>query len=212
MRLIFIITLLSSSLLLSAQDKKAKKILDKLSESYTSSKSIEVIFDLIILYPDEEPTTYSSSVIQKGKKFVFRNSEHEYYGNGEDIWIYIPSKNEVQINDFEEDEAEDYFITPLDLLNQYKSGKYEYSIAEERKNDLDLEFKPFDEFADYSKFRITVLSKTNEITSIVAFGKDGSRLTLNITNVLKDKIYDDKIFKFDKSKNPGVRIEDLRLD
>ena len=212
MRVLMFIGLLLISSALSAQSRKAKKILDKLSETYTQSKSIAVEFDLIVKFPEEDPTSYSSVVIQKGNKFLFQNSEQEYYGNGDDIWIYLPAQNEVQINDYDEEESEDYFITPLDLLNQYKSGKYDYQITDDRKGETDIEFMPLDEFNDYSKFRITVTDKQMEIAKILAFGKDGSLMTLDIRNINRDKEYDDQIFEFDRTKYPGVRIEDLRLD
>lgn len=212
MRIIHTLILCGFVLTLAGQSKKAKRLLDRISEHYTTAKSMEVTFDLIINYPEEEPKTYPSVVIQKGKKFVFRNSEQEYFGNGDDIWIYIPAQNEVQINDFDEDEAEDYFITPLDLLNQYQGGEYEYDIVAERNSDLDIEFKPIDEFSDYSKFRLTILKKDESIQLITAFGKDGSQVVLKINKVVQGRKYDDKIFEFDPAKYPGVRVEDLRLD
>ena len=199
-------------MLLSAQDKKAKKILDKLNESYTSSTTLTISFDLVVQYPDEEATTLPSKVIQKDKKFLFQNSEQEYYGNGDDIWIYIPSQNEVQINDFEEDDTEDYFITPLDLLNQYTNGQYEYKLTSQKKGLAEIEFKPLDEFSDYSKFRINVKLDKNEIEQIVAFGKDASRVDILITDVKRDLDYSDTTFEFDLSKYPDVHVEDLRLD
>ncbi len=194
-----------------SQDRKAKKILDKLSSRYTSLSSISIDFDLTIQYPDEEAFTYPSSVIQQGDKFVFTNDEHEYYGNGEEIWIYIADQNEVQINDFEEDESEDYFITPMDLLNQYKNDQFKYRMYNEQGNTKTIEFIPTDDFADYSKFRITVNEKKSEISYIEGFGKDGSKIDVDISKVVENQTYADSLFEFDKSKYPGVRVEDLRL-
>ena len=208
---VIIITILFGLVQVQAQDKKAKRILDNLSDRYTALASIEIDFDLTIQYPEEEKVTYPSSVIQQDNKFVFKNSEHEYYGTGEDIWVYIADQNEVQINDFEEEESDDYFITPLDLLNQYKKDKFKYHISSDKGITKELEFVPTDEFADYSKFRITVDSKKLEINHIIGFGKDGAVVTIDISKVLENKSYPESIFIFDKSKYPGVRIEDLRL-
>jgi len=156
--------------------------------------------------------TYPSSVKQSGKKFLFKNSEQEYYGNGDDIWVYIPAHNEVQINDFEEDELEDYFITPLDLLTQYKKGNYAYQIADDHGSTVDIELKPNDEYSDYSKLRVTIVKKSNEIKVVKVFGKDASTFTLAIQSVVRNMEMPDSLFVFDKSLHPGVHIEDLRLD
>ena len=211
-RLATLLFLISVVLSTNAQDKSAQKVLDKLSAYYTGLASISIDFDMIVTYPEDDPVTYASTVLQWGNKFFFKNSEYEYYGNGDDIWIYDFSRNEVQINDFEEDEAEDYFITPLDLLNQYKSDNYEYQTAVEGREHTEIEFKPLDEFSDYSKFLIHVNKKKNEVDKIVAFGKDASRVTIEIKGHKENPSVSDQMFEFDKSKYPGVLIEDLRLD
>lgn len=211
MRFLLLHSFLFLSIFINAQDQKAKTILDNLNEAYSSKHSIEISFDLTIKFPEEEAMTYDSHVIQSDKMFVFTNSEHEYYGNKDGIWVYVRAQNEVQINDFDEEEADDYFITPLDLLSQYESGGYLYNIVDERDKELDIEFIPKDEFSDYSKFRITVAPKTNELNQVLAFGKDGSRVSIKIKDVQRGKHYDAAIFQFDKSKYPGVIVEDLRL-
>ena len=212
MRYLSIILFFVISLSLNAQDKKAKKVLDKLSDRYTNLSSISIDFDLVVKYPEEEAVSYPSQVVQQGEQFVFKNSEHEYYGDGEDIWVYIVEQNEVQINDFEEEDAEDYFITPLDLLNQYKNGQYAYHMSMDKGSTKEIEFKPLDEFADYSKFRIIVDAKQNAVSKIIGFGKEGTRITVDIVEVIENETYPAELFLFDKSKYPGVRIEDLRLD
>ena len=212
MRYFFLVVLCGFSICLFGQNKKAKKLLDKVSTWYTSAESVEVKFDMFVTYPDEEALQYPSEVIQKGKKFLFRNSEQEYYGNGEDIWIYIREQNEVQINDFDEDESEDYFITPLDLLQQYKSGEYKYDLVGESRTNSEIEFVPKDEFSDYAKFKIVIAKKDTTIERIIAFGKDGSQVAIQINEITRDGSYDDALFEFDPSKYPGVRVEDLRLD
>lgn len=208
--ILFLLSLLAADL--PGQDKKATRILDKLYDAYSASSSITIDFDLTIQFPEEEATTLPSQVVQSGNKFVFSNSEHAYYGNGNDIWVYIAAQNEVQINDFEEEESEDYFITPLDLLKQYGNGQYEYEIREDRKSELDIEFKPIDEFSDYAKFRITVNPSKNEVSKIVAFGKDGTKISIDMGKLSRNISYPDSYFEFDAKKYPGVRIEDLRLD
>lgn len=52
--------------------------------------------------------------------------------------------------------------------------------------------------------------KTNEVANIKAFGKDGSRFTLQVNQLTPNKNYDAAYFAFDKSKYPGYHVEDLR--
>ncbi len=195
-----------------AQDKKADKILDKLSQEYSNIGSLSIDFDLIIEYPEQDKISLPSSVIQSGDKWVFSNTEQVLYNNGSDIWMFIPSKNEVEINDLDEEAAEDFFVSPLGILNEYKSGKYKYQIADKDRTLTHIEFIPKDEFSDYSKFKVAINTSQNVIKEIRAFGKDGSKATLIIIDIKKDISVTDETFQFDKAKYPGVRVEDLRLD
>ena len=209
----FVLTalILMSGALLHAQDKKATKILDKLSKKYAADQSIQVDFDLIIAFPEEEPSTLPSTVLQEGNKFVFKNEAQEYYGNGEAVWIYLIDRNEVQINDFDEEEAEDYFVTPLDLLKKYKSGTYDYLITNKTKTTAEIELKSNDDFEDYSKLRITIDTKANSLTNVIAFGKDGTRITLKNINVTQGVKVAAADFEFDATAYPDVHVEDLRF-
>ena len=44
------------------------------------------------------------------------------------------------------------------------------------------------------------------------FSKDGSKFTLKIESMATNKIYPAEMFVFDKTKYPGVHVEDLRID
>ena len=196
-----------------AQDKKATKVLDKLSEKYGSVASVAIDFNLTVDYPEQEPVTMASSVIQSGERWVFKNEQQELYNDGEALWMFLPDRNEVQINDYEgegEDE-EGYFVSPLGILKQYKGDTYEYRISAKDGWHTEIEFKPTDEFSDYAKFRLSIDTKKNEITEVVAFGKDGSKATIVITDVNLSPQISDQLFIFDVSKYPDVIVEDLRM-
>ena len=198
----------------SLKDPEARKILQKLSKEYDSYTSMEVTFDLILDLPDQQPETQQGKVIQKGDKYLLDLHDQAIYCDGNFVWLHLKDNNEVQINDIDED-AEESFLTPKDMMTIYESEKYEYAITgteKKGKTSLSLiEFKPLDPDSEYSKLRISVDTRNNKMDQMVVFSKDGSRYTLKIKKVLSDLAYSDTIFKFDKSKFPGIHVEDLRL-
>jgi len=200
------------SVSMSAQDKKAAKILDKVTASYDKARSITIDFDITIQYPEEEPITYPSKVVESNGKWIFRNSQQEIYQDGKDIWVYIPSQNEVQINDYDPEEAEDYFVSPVSIIKQYKEGGHKYRISDKNASVTQIELVPIDEFSDYSKIRITTHTKSHEINQIEAFNKDGSLAVIVIKSLETDLTYSDDYFDFDIEKHSDVTVEDLRLD
>ncbi|MFT4567939.1 MAG: outer membrane lipoprotein carrier protein [Saprospiraceae bacterium] len=203
------LVLLSASVI--GQDKQAKKILDQVSDVYDDYQSIEIQIDMTVAFPDAETRTADVTVVQKGEKFVFTHPDQTMYCDGVDLWLYIPSQNEVQINDYEIDEESDYMISPKDLLKQYKSGKYEYHLLHKTKTTAAIEFKPINRDSEYAKYHISLDTKGKQIKKVIAFGKDGSRVTLEVTDILPNQSYSDTYFNFDIKKYPDVYVEDLRL-
>lgn len=213
MKYFLIIATMVLTLGIQAQDKKATKVLDKLSEKYDAVESIAINFDLTIDYPDREPMSMASSVIQAGDRWVFKNKQQELYNDGLAIWMFLPERNEVQINDYDKEEEgeEGYLVSPLGILKQYKGDTYKYRITAKDGWNTDIEFKPTDEFSDYAKFRLSIDTKKNEIIEVVAFGKDASKATIVITDIDLSPQISDELFIFDASKHPDVIIEDLRM-
>jgi len=211
MKSILTFVLLLSVTFAVGQDKQAKKVLDQVTEEYDSYQSIEVALKMTVAFPDEEVQQADVTIVQQGDKFVFAHPDQTMYCDGTDLWVYIPSQNEVQINDYEIDEESDYMISPKDLLKQYKSGKYDYQLLNKTKTTAEIEFKPLDRDSEYSKYLITLDTKLNRISNVIAFGKDGSRVTLALTSLQHDREYAASYFNFDKEKYPNVIIEDLRL-
>jgi len=219
MKRMMLLLLCISSLSLTAQngglkDPEARKILENLSKEYNSYSSMEVIFDLVLDLPEQKPETQKGKVIQMGEMYILDLQDQGIYCDGNYVWLHLRDNNEVQINDIDED-AEDSFLTPRDMMTIYESEDYEYAIVgKENKGNITLtniEFKPTDPDSEYSKLRISVDRKKNRMSQMEVFSKDGSRYTLNIREILSNKTYLNSIFTFDASKYPGIHVEDLRL-
>lgn len=195
-----------------AQDRAAKKLLDKVVTTYDRYASIEIDLDMRMTIPEEEDRLAHVSIIQQGDMFLFRHPDQIMYCDGNDLWIYIPAQNEIQINDYDKDEEEGLMISPKDILKHYESGKYAYHLLSEAEHQAEVEFKPIDRNGDYSKYQITINTLKNEIQKIIAYAKDGSRITLSMKGMEVNKKYPKGFFVLDESQYPGVYVEDLRLD
>ncbi len=210
MKVLMILLLMISSSL-HAQDKAAQKILNKVSNLYDSYSSIQVVLNMTVIFPERENQQSVVTITQQGDKFVFDHPQQAMYCDGQNIWLYLADHNEVQINDYEQEEGDDYMISPKDLMKQYKSGKYGYKLESKSGSIASIIFKPLDRDSDYAKYRITIDTKKRLIKEIIAYGKDGSRVQLSVQKMTPNLKFEDSYFDFDTSKYPGVRVEDLRL-
>jgi len=207
-----VLVLMLVGICLHGQEKKAAKILDKVTEAYDAAESVTVDFDIIMKFPEEDPITYESKVVESGGKWYFENEEQKIYQDGDDIWVYIPSQNEVQINDYDPEEADDYFVSPVGIIRQYKDGGHKYQISDKNSTATFIELVPTDEFSDYAKIRLMITNKSYEVKQVEVFNKDGSVAVVVVHDITADLIYDGSFFDFDVSKYPDITVEDLRLD
>lgn len=196
-------------------DPKAKAILDKIKAKYDSYKSMEAQFTLTIEIPEADTEVQKGSVKQSIDKYRLELQDQTIISDGATLWYHIKSNNEVQVNTVDPD-AESDMLSPRDLMRIYEAEDYKYVLTNETyekgKPVQQIEFKPTDRDSEYSKLRLTVDKKANEIVRIKTFGKDGSRFTFELDELTPNIAFAGNTFKFDASKYPDIHIEDLRID
>ena len=211
MRTIILVILIALQVPLSAQNGNAKKMLDRLSEKYEAYRSFEISFDLEVKYPERPVQKQKAQIIQANQRFKFISEEQDIIGDGEDVYLFLKDRNEVQINDFDDDD-ELGLMTPKDLLKEYDSGRFEYLLENETDTEIFIVFKPLDRDSEFFKYRIAIDKQSEDFSKIDAYSKDGSQLLVTIASSSHNKEYNDEFFSFDTSLYPDIRIEDLRID
>ena len=197
------------------KDAEALRILDEISSTMSSYESVEMDFALELEFPGMEPEIQSGKIIQAGDKYFLEMQIQSIYSDGKSLWLHMKSNNEVQWNNAEA-AAEGGFMNPSSLINLYKTGEFSFAITNEVVEDnqkiQQIEFKSLDDGAPYSKMRLSIVKGKNEVKRMKVFSKDGSKFTLKIESMATNKIYPAEMFVFDKTKYPGVHVEDLRID
>lgn len=196
-------------------DPEAKKILDKARKKHEAHKTVEAAFSLTIELPGQPKEIQKGTITQDGIKFRLEMDQQTIVSDGKTTWVYLKKNNEVQINDFDPNDTENGFFTPRDLLKRYEKGDFLYAVTDKVTEGgvvfTHIEFKPKDRNSEHAKLRVSIDEKTSSIQSIKAFNKDGSRYTFLITRLSPNKTFAGGHFSFDKSKYPGVKVEDLRM-
>lgn len=196
-------------------DPKAKAMLDQIRERFESYTSLGADFSLDITFPEQPTETQKGTLGQKGDKFRMEMSSQTVISDGETLWMIFDHNQEVQVNDMP-DEAEigGTVLSPESMLNFYDQGDFVYYLTNEyRKNGRsvqEIEFKPTDRNAEYTKLRMKVDKATKDVISVEAFARDGSRYKLSIDKMQPNKSFPSGYFTFDKSDYPGYYVEDLR--
>ncbi|MDQ3292139.1 MAG: outer membrane lipoprotein carrier protein LolA, partial [Bacteroidota bacterium] len=145
-----------------------------------------------------------------GNKFRLKTEDQEIINNGNTIWTYIKSENEVNIS---ENDPEEEAMTPNKIFTLYKKG-YKSVYVEEAKEGGELcdviELSPEDRNDPIFKVRLTISKKDKSLKSWKMFRNNGNRYTYTITEFAANPDVDNAYFTFDKSKFKGVKVIDLR--
>jgi outer membrane lipoprotein carrier protein len=197
-------------------DPKAKSLLDKVRKQYDAYQSVEASFTLTLESADQTPPEIQKGTIaQQGEKYRLELSDKTIICDGATVWFHNKRNREVQINTATSGGTTG-LLSPRELMRIHERKDFIYAITSEGVDNGKpcqfVEFKPTNKNSEYSKLRLSVDKKTNQIIGVKAFGKDGSRSTMVINELTPNKTYPNGTFNFDKSKHPGVKIEDLRID
>ena len=117
--------------------------------------------------------------------------------------------NEVQINDLDN---KDDALTPSKLLSSYNAN-YKSKILKDKPskdpNEVTIELIP-NVIKNFTKAILVVDKIKKQVKSFMLFDKSGNTFTYKITRYQTDLPLNTAEFTFDKSKFPGVEINDMR--
>ncbi len=193
-------------------DPNAKTLLDAVSKTYKSFKSIEAEFSLTTVNPvQNKTTTQTGSVFLKGEKYKLLMGKQEIFCDKQSVWTYLKDINEVQINDYEANKED---ITPSNMFTIYQND-FNYMMngddVIDKTNCSIVDLMPKDKSKPFFKVRIWIDKNVKYIKRMKVFDKNGNLYTYNVTSFNSKANLDDTFFKFDASKHPGVHVEDLRM-
>ncbi len=198
------------------QDPVAKQMLESVKENVLSEANWKFTFELKVRFPEMEPDIIEGTLHQKGDHFRVDLGEQVIISDGESIWTWIKDFNEVQITEYEDD-LDEMFMSPAQIVQMYESGKYEYQHS--GKQTLDgkaydfIEMKPTDPRAsDYVKINL-LLDMDNLVPGYAAIiARNGTVYELAIRDHERGGDFPENLFTFDPNDFPGAEIEDLRLN
>jgi outer membrane lipoprotein carrier protein len=195
-------------------DPAAKAILDQVRKKYDSYKTMEASFSLDIEFPDQPVEVQKGSIARQGDKYKLDIASQTIISDGQALYLILHQNKEVQINSMPDEEDMQSMLSPESLLSFYDKGDFTYVLVNEFMDKgravQQIEFKPLDRNAEYSKIRMTVDKRTKDVIYVKSFSKDGSRYTFKLDKITPDKSFPAGFFTFDKAKFPGYHVEDLR--
>ncbi|PWK29304.1 outer membrane lipoprotein-sorting protein [Arcicella aurantiaca] len=190
-----------------SQDSKAGAIIDAMQKKYKTMKSFGASFTYGV---DGSSQVLQGNITVKGSKYRLKTGGQEIFNNGKEVSTYIKETNEVNISDYEPSEND---LNPAKVYTFDKKGfRYVFvqEVTEGGESYEVIELSPEKKGTQVSKVKIKLNKKDKSVKSWVITDKNGKRQTFKVNKFTPNVAVDDKYFAFDKSKYPGVEVNDLR--
>lgn len=196
------------------QDKKAKEILDKVSEKTKSFASIAADFSFSMKNVEMEIDEKNEGSIKfKGQMYSVDLPDlgMKIFCDGNTLWTYMKNGNQVTITNLD-DEGSD-LMNPSSLFNIYEKGFNSKFIAEasvKGKTVYEIELVPDTDEHGVSKITVSIDKATMMLHSAVLYDMDQTLYGINVANMVTNNEIPDSEFVFDSSKFNDVEEIDLR--
>jgi len=214
-RIALIVTaLVIATSIMAQQDPKAKEVLDKLSQTTRSFKTIQIEFSFTLENKKNNVNqTNEGEVTLKGKSYRLHMPvfSMEIFCDGVTTWSYLTEAKECNVTGVDEDK--EGALNPANIFTIYEKGFNFTYIGEENltgKTVQVLDLFPVDKSKEFTKVRLYVDKAKSQIAKAQTFNKDGNTYILVLKTMKTNADLKDDYFKFDKSKYPGVEMNDMR--
>ena len=193
-------------------DPEAKKVLDAVSAKFKTFKTAKATFTYKVENAAGKTlSTKKGSVSMKGTKYRVSIVGQEIFCDGNNVWTYDKSANEVTITKFDGDANT---LTPQKLFTNFYDNDFLYKLNGEKKQGAktiqEIEMTPTDKNKPFHKVYVFVDKAGKTITGTRVLEKSGSRYTYTVNSLTPNTAITDAAFVFDAKKYPGVEIVDLR--
>ena len=192
-------------------DGGANELLKKVSAKYQAYTSMQFHYTLKTTKDGKTLSTSQGDFALKGNKYRTTFSDQTYFCDGTSIWNYQKSSNEVSVYEYDPSDDENMMNPQIILKNWEKQFRAKY-IRDEFNNNIStalIDLTP-KTTQSYYRIRLFINKANNQILRIALYEKDNTIYTYHIEQFKTNVTLADSYFVFDKSKYPGVEVNDMR--
>ena len=204
--ILFLITLTAT-----AQDKKAKELLDQVTAKIKSYDNITIDFKYTLNNLKENINKESKgNVIIQDNKYVLNFMGVTRIFDGKKSYTIVPEDEEVTVSGI--NEKDENAITPSKMLTFFNSGyKYNWDILQDVKGRKIqyIKLMPSNSKDQRKEILLGIDSQTKTIFNVIEMGKNGTKTTLIVNSFKTNQPLSKNQFTFVASKYPNYYINKL---
>ncbi len=195
----------------SAQDKKAKELLDQVAAKVRSYENITIDFKYALSNSKENVNQESKgNVILSGNKYFLNFMGVTKMFDGKKTYTISPEDEEITISKY--DEKDENAITPSRMLTFFNSGyKYSWDILQNVKGRKIQYVKlvPISSKDQRKEILLGIDVQTKHIYNLIEMGRNGTKTTLTVNSFKTNQPLSKNQFTFAESKYPNYYVNKL---
>lgn len=181
----------------------ATAVLDNCVNKLTAGKTLSADF----VMTGGGRGTVRGKMIVSGNKYAMTSNVTSTWYDGKNQWTADHSLKEVNLFEPTADEVAE--ANPFAIIKNYKKG-FSSKLLTASGGVYSVQLTPNTKSAPFSKVVVTLSSSTYLPTKIVSTMRDGTVVTLSISNIKTGVNLQASQFVFNKKAYPGYSVIDLR--
>lgn len=194
-----------------AQDRKAKTLLDEVSQKAKNYENISIDFKYALDNSTENIKQETrGDVVLEGNKYRLNILGATRIFDGKTLYSISPDDEEVTIST--ENSSDGNSITPNKMLTFYENGyAYKMDIIQDVKGRKIqyVKLTPIDSKAEINYVLLGIDAQTKHIYNLIEIGKNGTKTTLTVNSFKTNEPISKSLFTFDKNKFKDYYINKL---
>jgi outer membrane lipoprotein-sorting protein len=203
--------LLLLSFTTTAQDKKAKDLLDQVTAKVKTYSNISIDFKYTLNNSKENINKESKgNLVLAGNKYVLNFLGVTKIYDGKKSYTIVPEDEEVTISSV--NDKDENAVTPAKMLTFFNSGyKYYWDILQDVKGRKIQYIKlvPTNTKDQRKEVLLGIDSQTKNIYNVIEMGKNGTKTTLTVNSFKTNQPLSKNQFTFAASKYPNYYINKI---
>ena len=200
--LLFIVIILSNTIIISQNSEEAVKLLNKVSENIKSYDNIYINYTYTLFNSEEDINqTNKGSFVTEDDKWKFVMLDVTRIFDGDKLYTISPDDEEVTISTQNPDDEST--ITPNKMLYFYEEGyNFEMDIVQYvgRKKIQYVKLVPMDSDAEIKYILMGIDIEFNQIYKVIETGINDTQTTIAIIDFEVNLPLEESLFVFDKEK------------
>lgn len=195
-----------------ANDARADKVLKSVKVKMGNLSDLSAVFKYSLENRQakaNKPMAKQGTIKMKKNKFRIEFPDQSLFCDGQNVWNYLKNEKEVSVSEYDPNEG----FSMERMFRVYQAdmkARYDNIEATNGKQAIKLSLYPTKTKSDYFRIEMWVDETQNLPLKMKVYGKNGSIVTYELTNVRVNGGVNDNEFTFRKELYPGVEVVDMR--